>query len=351
MRVSVQESKLLINIALTNLQVNQTSLAQMLGVSAGQVSRWKNHNDYMSLQMSENIKRLCNMQEIPTTLVIIAGSIENAHLWHRAISTCAEHAVEASESGYGGDLALGHPLYDIEESVSDTLYALGVTISQKMTNNVSKLFAGKTSAFDIGEDPEAWETFLSHPIVGLVFEILCNVVDIMAFHDEFISSLTSFSDETTEDLDDLERELRGAYTHLAAIKSSLDPIVAVNAAPFQKEWLTFFAQKLKDVKTAAIALNLPLKVELMDLVTKDTGTLSDTITFEALGVKANIHPDVYMNELLVGMRVIHQVLPAILEKLGLLGDFELDEAAINCGTGSANELFRVAAAKQEANKQ
>ena len=136
MRVPVQESKLLINIALTNLQVSQTTLAQMLGVSAGQVSRWKNHNDYMSFQMHKNIKRLCNMQNIPTTLVVITGSIENAHLWYRAISACADHAVEASDSGYADGLNFfsrddGH----IEQSVSDTLYDLGVTISQKMTQN------------------------------------------------------------------------------------------------------------------------------------------------------------------------------------------------------------------------
>ena len=175
------------------------------------------------------------------------------------------------------------------------------------------------------------------------------MVDIVAFHDEFITPLV-FSDATTDDLLELDRELCLEYTSLAAVKSSLNPNIAVKAAPFRKECLTFFAQKLTEFKKVAIALNLPLKVELMDLVTKDTGTLSDTVTFEALGVKANIHPDVYMNELLVGMRVIHQVLPAILEKIGLLGDFELDEAAINSGAGSAIELLRAAGAKQETNK-
>ena len=189
----------------------------------------------MSFQMHKNIKRLCNMQTIPTTLVVITGSIENAHLWYRAISACTDHAVEASDSGYADGLDFfsrddGH----IEQSVSDTLYDLGVTISQKMTDKISKLFAGNTPTFDIGEHPEAWETFLSHPIVGLIFEILCNVVDIVAFHDEFITPLV-FSDATTDDLLELDRELCLEYTSLAAVKSSLNPNIAVKAAPFRKE--------------------------------------------------------------------------------------------------------------------
>lgn len=36
-----------------------------------------------------------------------------------------------------------------------------------------------------------------------------------------------------------------------------------------------------------------------------------------------------MNELLVGMRIIHQVLPVILEKLGIDKTFKLDETALH----------------------
>jgi hypothetical protein len=35
-----------------------------------------------------------------------------------------------------------------------------------------------------------------------------------------------------------------------------------------------------------------------------------------------------MNELLVGMRMIHQVLPAIMKKLGIYDEFNLDDSEL-----------------------
>ncbi len=60
---------------------------------------------------------------------------------------------------------------------------------------------------------------------------------------------------------------------------------------------------------------------------------SDELGYEAeaesLGFNSSrIHPDIYMNELLCGMRVIHQVLPAIMKKLGIDEEFKLDESEL-----------------------
>ncbi|MCU6496396.1 hypothetical protein LPN04_01160 [Rugamonas sp. A1-17] len=63
----------------------------------------------------------------------------------------------------------------------------------------------------------------------------------------------------------------------------------------------------------------------MNLVRSSHGELGHEAEAESLGFNSSrIHPDIYMNEPLVGMRVIHQVLPVIMKKLGIDEEFELD---------------------------
>jgi hypothetical protein len=83
------------------------------------------------------------------------------------------------------------------------------------------------------------------------------------------------------------------------------------------------------IKDRAFRAGVPLRAELLDLVYSDNEDLDQACERQSLGFNATrVHPDIYMNELLVGMRVIHQVLPVILEKLGIDKTFELDETAL-----------------------
>ncbi len=89
-----------------------------------------------------------------------------------------------------------------------------------------------------------------------------------------------------------------------------------------EEWLTI-------VKDRAFRAGIPLRAELLDLVHASSGEMGREAEAESLGVNASrIHPDIDMNELLVGMRIIHQVLPAILKKLGIEEQFELDTSQL-----------------------
>jgi hypothetical protein len=72
------------------------------------------------------------------------------------------------------------------------------------------------------------------------------------------------------------------------------------------------------LKRHAIRTGTPLRVEIMDMVYESHDGLGHTAEAEALGFnKSNLHPDMYMNELITVMRMIHQILPKILEKLDI----------------------------------
>lgn len=81
----------------------------------------------------------------------------------------------------------------------------------------------------------------------------------------------------------------------------------------------------------AFRAGIPLRAELLEMVYNTADQLSVAAEAESFDFnKSSIHPDIYMNEILTGMRIIHQVLPVIMQKLEIT-DFKLDETDLCLG--------------------
>jgi hypothetical protein len=101
---------------------------------------------------------------------------------------------------------------------------------------------------------------------------------------------------------------------------------------FQRKITKDYVRWLTKLKKMAYESQVPLPIEVMDLVSQSAGELGSEAECAGMGYRSlQIHPDIYMNELLQGMRIIHQVLPAIMKKLGMTNDdFDCDSSELPC---------------------
>ena len=119
---------------------------------------------------------------------------------------------------------------------------------------------------------------------------------------------------------------------LAACKVEVSAEFAPNHQAFKHRTTKDYRDWLAIVKDKAFRAGAPLRAELLDLVHLSGEELSFEAEAESFGVNASrVHPDIYMNELLVGMRTIHPVLPAIMKKLEIYKDFKLDTSELQNG--------------------
>lgn len=332
-------------LALKVLSCNQKELALRLGVSPTQVSKWKS-GEHMSLDMEAKFRAIVNLGEDKfPEFVLWAGSLENAEKWDRLIHLLAEDALDAAETGYEA-----YPLLDelapglLCLQVTNALKRMGVELPGAFPPELESYVADPTPDPDAGDPPdESADPLGANPYSAVIRDIFESLNNVWAFYAAYVEEV---ADDDAGPLYDTKSDVEACMLDLAACKIEVDEKLAPNFKTFRRTVLQDYEDWLTIIKEAAFRAGTPLRAELLDLVAEHTEELGRAAEAEALGLNAGrLHPDVYMNELLVGMRVIHQVLPAILKKLEI--DFELDESELRMNVGGPRAYGYSAATAEE----
>lgn len=311
------DSEAFVQLALNILQCSQKELATKLGVSPTQISKWKK-GEHMSVELEKKFRTLTGIDDENPVFVLSAGSLENALKWKKLILHLAEFAQFDAQTGYDTEpLNDEYGLLGIE--TFQALLDMGVTIPDHFPSELD---------FDYEDNEDKFSELLEeNPYLIIIYEIFCSLNNVYGFYAAYINELILDDELGLYETDACNIE--PCLLRLAASKIEDKREFTPKFAKFKFQIRQDYEEWLTIVKDRAFRAGIPLRAELMNLVYASENDLMNEAEAESLGFNTSrIHPDIYMNELLVGMRVIHQVLPAILKKLGIEEEFELDSSIL-----------------------
>lgn len=319
----MNESTELVLLALKLLKCNQKTLAEKLSVSATQITKWK-AGEYISTDMRESIENLLDLKGMPPNMVLMSGSVENAIQWMSLIDTIASIVGGISETGYETEpLVYQDEPGELGSSTFLTLNEMGVTLPDAFPNELKEATRAYNGDCDESSE-EAFNVITNNPYSALIYKIYKNLNDVYGFYAAYVKKI--MLNEELDLFDTAAVNIEPCLMGLAASKlDEEDTELATKFPGFRFKTKTNFEEWLNIVKLAAVERNIPLGAELLDMIYESPDTLSYSAEEESLGFNSHrLHPDVYMNELLVGMRTIHAVLPHILKKLDI-HDIQIDD--------------------------
>ncbi|MET4615488.1 transcriptional regulator with XRE-family HTH domain [Stenotrophomonas sp. 2619] len=322
------DTKALVNLTMTSLSCTQRSLAELIGASPAQVRLWKNGRQ-MPDRIEGMLRELSGIGRLDPEFVLMAGSVDQAEKWARMIHVLADFALEDAETGY--DTA---PLQrDIE--TRDILISETFNLIRDLGVKIPKVFPveidfGPIDSLDDDSHEHYLEALENNVYSSLIKRLYEALNDLYGFYAAYISEL--YNDDELELFDTPAENIEPCLLSLAACKIDFPDALCVNAHQYRHKVISNYEKWLGIVKERAFRAGVAIRAEPLNLVYDCCDSLGHAAEAEALGFNTSrLHPDVHMNELLVGMRIIHQVLPTIMEKLNITDSFKLDTSELALG--------------------
>jgi hypothetical protein len=274
----------------------------------------------MSFEMEDRVRQLAGIGERSPNLVYLTGGIEQADKWNNLINYLAVNAIEQAESGYHTEILRREEDYLADRTIN-ILKEMGVKIPSEFPDEIII----PSDEIDQYSDADH-EALMIIPIVNSISTAFLSANDVYGFYAAYISGLLAF-EFTDFDPDDFTGQVYSELLAISFAKTGEQSQFSPTFNNFAYDTKKILTKLIDSIKMLAMHNNLPLKAELSDLISGNSGWLGHEAERESLGFNSErIHPDIYMNEILCSHRLIHQVLPIICKKLGITPEeLEIDE--------------------------